>query len=446
MGLVASPSQPVLGRVPRVWRLLDLLRGRKAAADQLRARLGDRRVLVTDDECVDEPGDYRSVVDQLCDLTDGALRFGEVGCEERDGVRELTLRRGDRAWRALLDGHTAWVDRDPLLDALNQAAADLGLDRRFATFESGAGQASGYAWVAAEELDPQGPALTIRPTPRWRPTPLHGHPGPGDARGLAVSPDGRLVATSGGSALERFDLAELRRLERTPVDHPQALGFDADGELLIGTLRGLVSRGRRLGDRVIVGISVDATRRLAALAALEHPDLDPPAWVEVWDLAAGARRAQWSFDVGTLTVALSPDGERVVAASETGRMGLWTADGTSIGEREWDDCLLGLAFRPDGGELVVGPERGPVARVSASTAGVVGHLEPHGGWSLAWGPHGLAVGGASGVQLVRDGVAEWVWQVPPDGPGVTHLAWLPDGGLVGVTEGRKGRAQVWRWR
>src|SRR5262249_50312114 len=144
-----GPRQPRRWYRGSVW--FDFFRRRADPADRAARVLGADRVLVSDDECVDAASDYASVVEELCGLTGGALQFDEIACASERGMRGLSVRRGERAWRAVLEDDTDWVDTEGLLRALNDALEDLGLDQRFTAFEAHAGQATGYAWCTAEE-------------------------------------------------------------------------------------------------------------------------------------------------------------------------------------------------------------------------------------------------------------------------------------------------------
>lgn len=109
--------------------------------------------IIIDTECVDDPDDYVSLVEEiLAALADGEIALDSVVCTEEESLRRLVLRGGDRRWEAMLEGDTDWVDGEPLLVVLNEVAEGLGAERRFVAFADEAfGQEIGIAFVTQAE-------------------------------------------------------------------------------------------------------------------------------------------------------------------------------------------------------------------------------------------------------------------------------------------------------
>lgn len=84
------------------------------------------RAVRSDAECVDAAEDYVPLLEELGVLHE-ALRFDSVRCEEVDDHRLLTVARGGLQLETELS-ETGWVDLPPLLDLLNGALIDAGVD------------------------------------------------------------------------------------------------------------------------------------------------------------------------------------------------------------------------------------------------------------------------------------------------------------------------------
>lgn len=256
---------------------------------------GERRVLVLDGECIDAAADYVGVVRRLAALTGGALTLDAIDCVEHpSGQRRLSLRRGERRWGALLAGSTDGIDGERLLAALNAALATLGAPGRLVAFDPGyRGQEGAFAYLSRELAERAAPLVT---EPRasdgafaalWTdgpppPLPLHGHSASGsEVSGVALSPDGRRVASAGGDGMVRtWDLLADAELEPSVVAGAEGVAFDAAGSLLVGTAAGVRRGDRTLGARSVTSLAVDGSRTRMVVGALARD----AAWIEVWDL------------------------------------------------------------------------------------------------------------------------------------------------------------------
>lgn len=159
----------------------------------------------------------------------------------------------------------------------------------------------------------------------------------------------------------------------------------------------------------------------------------------MWDLRHDVPIAEWSFDDGNIRVAISADGRSIAAVSETGAIGLWTAEGERHHDDRADGCVWGVA-------LSVGAESGRIAVLDAATRRVLHeHQARCGVWTLALAPDGetLAVAGGHGVELMpATGAAI---ELPGPTNGVGCVAWLPDGRLLAGACDRGGVGWVYLW-
>src|SRR5262249_30685645 len=93
----------------------------------------------------------------------------------------------------------------------------------------------------------------------------------------------------------------------------------------------------------------------------------------VWDLATGARTSTFAIrGLIVWAVAFSPDGRRLVAADNIGRMTLWdTESGLEIlSIRGHMDRIYDLAFSPDGRLLASASRDGTVKVWDATPLGI----------------------------------------------------------------------------
>jgi WD40 repeat protein len=187
---------------------------------------------------------------------------------------------------------------------------------------------------------------------------------------VALSPDGKSVACSGGTPswsgfIKVFDAttgAELFSMtgHKGPV---RSVAYSPDGQRLAsgsddGTaklwdaksgklLRTIADRDSSITAVCAVGFSPDG-RRLAG-AILED------ATVRIWDSATGRQLCKLQGHTGNVNrLAFSPDGQRLATASEDHTVKVWQADTgreliTLAGHA---DGVAGVAFSPDGGRLV----------------------------------------------------------------------------------------------
>ncbi len=154
--------------------------------------------------------------------------------------------------------------------------------------------------------------------------PMHGHNS--YVQSVASSPDGRLVASAGGSYVRVWETATgklVRHLEATE-GYVWAVAFSPDGKSLVTS---------------------------------ESPRGDD-ALVHIWDLATGEleRSIRLSNSYGVFALAFSPDSHLIATGGADAIIRYWDVDtgipvSTSIGHGK---TVTSLAFSPDGTQLVSG--------------------------------------------------------------------------------------------
>jgi eukaryotic-like serine/threonine-protein kinase len=231
--------------------------------------------------------------------------------------------------------------------------------------------------------------------------------------GLAVSPDGKVVATAG----RRLDLPGTVRLweARTGRD--------------LGTLTG------HAGTVAAVTFSPDGRRLVTG--GQDHT-------ARIWDAATGREmQVLRGHESPVLAVGFSPDGRRVVSGSGDGTMKIWDAGSgrethALQGHTQGVTCAV---FSPDGRRVASGGGEQGVRLWDAETGQEVAVLagDAAGVRALAFAPDGLRLAVAAGeAGRVYDTVTgeetmALRWRAPY--LGMVSLAFSPDGEtLVGVSE------------
>ncbi len=292
-------------------------------------------------------------------------------------------------------------------------------------------------------------AVKMRPLGRLRGT------GTDSTWNVGFSPDGRLVAVDDATrGLELWDVARRTRIERLAGagNWPRTFAFTRDGKTIafendsgihVRAVAGGPYRGRPIViDAVVNDIAFDPTGRLLATATENGV-------VRIWDATTGRPRgaALLGHENFVNAVAFSPDGRTLASAGQDGTVRLWTVAAAPLGTPVARVSLL--AQDPTG--RLVADYRGtkPAAIVRESDWSVTRTL-PGDGETIeaAFGPDGklVALGDESG--------AVTVWSTATGrrvGPvlgtrhagRITSVAVSPDGRYVAAI-GQNGWLRVWR--
>ena len=270
---------------------------------------------------------------------------------------------------------------------------------------------------------------------------------------VAISPDGRLLASGDSGSLSLWDLATGKAV-RTMEGHRQlfpaiALAFSPDGGL-----HTIASR-QSLGDRSVtdeietvhtlkadyigtVAIAFSADGRLLARALSDETVhlLDPATMAEVRILR---RHRSW-----VTAVAFSPDGRQLASASQDKTVRLWDpASGAAVRTLEGHgDTVTAVAFSPDGRLLASASGDRTVRLWDSFTGAAVRTLDGHalGVTAVAFSTDGRLLASASRDKTVRlwdPATGVLVRTLEGHGDVVTALAFSPLGRLLASGSGDK---------
>ncbi|XXY45167.1 protein kinase [Sorangium sp. So ce269] len=197
-------------------------------------------------------------------------------------------------------------------------------------------------------------------------------------------------------------------------------------------------------------LQTDPTTVVAILREIEPPDV-PRGWSVLarWALHSGLAWAVLIHPDGVRHADYSPDGNRIVTASEDGTARVWNADGTGepLFLRGHQNGVRSAAFSPDGKRIATASDDGTARVWDADGTGKPLDLRDHEGgvFSIAFSPDGKHI-----VTASHDGTAR-VWNADgTDKPlvlrghkaGLFSAAFSPDGKRV-VTASIDKTARVW---
>ncbi|WP_433444940.1 NACHT and WD repeat domain-containing protein [Nonomuraea sp. CA-141351] len=280
---------------------------------------------------------------------------------------------------------------------------------------------------------------------------------------LALSPDGRTLATACLDTVRFYDVATHRELgpELHHDEVVSALAYSPDGTTLVtGDFTGVVRqwdaaahrpRGPALG-------RPDHGRELASIVRRVVFSRDGRSLavargkaVRLWDPATsrplGAPVARQSEAV--LDVAFSPDGTTLATVSFDNTARLWSlASGEPTGViKDRNTGFNSIAFSPDGTRIATGGRTGRTVLWDTATRQQVVALQDNGMSvrRVAFGPDGrlLAAGGDDG--LVRLADPQVHLQIGRPLPARDAVALSPDGRILatGAAEGKGSGVQLW---
>ncbi len=333
---------------------------------------------------------------------------------------------------------------------------------------------AGSAACDSVPVPPSGPSPAPAPTGLTLPTVAPSIPSPLSSQGpitttvltghlagvrhLAWSPDGRLLASSTGSAANRAQDTSVRlwRADGTPLatlgGHSAtitSLAWSPNSQTLASgshdqTIRLWRSDGSAV--RTLTGQAGTvwnvawkpdgSTLAAAAVVTFTNPS------IQLWHPDGTLVQTLHTLDSGGkfYNLAWSPDG-RWLAGGATDYK-LWRADGSEVAHPLDGTPSWALTWSPHSTRWVVGNESG-VAVVYDTDGAVVATLRNSGNVdALAWSPDGQRVAGGDGVTFWQpDGR---VLKTHPDLRGrVLSVAWSPDGHIL-ASSGYDARVSLWR--
>jgi len=190
------------------------------------------------------------------------------------------------------------------------------------------------------------------------PMPL-GDTGGASVRAMAVSPDGKWVATADGGAMLRiFDARAHHELTRAKLEGAgRHLGFSADGERIIVATKAS-SELRTLA--TLDPVSVLRTDAIGFSANGETVLSNSGGELELLDARVGKRLARLPGYKSNCRIAVfSPDKKRIYAGTEAGGLVAWdAATGQQAWTRDAQSQTLDVAVSPDGKLVLTGGYEG----------------------------------------------------------------------------------------
>ena len=271
------------------------------------------------------------------------------------------------------------------------------------------------------------------------------------------SPDGRRVVSASADQTLKIWEAESRECLRTLGGHTDGVnscGWSPDGRQVVsasgdGTLKIWEAESGSAWGRwpaTRLGLVAAGGRRMGGSVVSASGDGDAE------DLGGGKRGVRGdagrAYGWGLSSCGWSPDGRRVVSASEDSTLKIWEAEsGECVGTLAGHTAgVSSCGWSPDGRRVVSASEDGTLKIWEAESGECVGTLAGHtrGVLSCGWSPDGRRVVSAS-----YDGTLK-IWEAESGASvrtlaghtGVNSCGWSPDGRWV-VSASEDGTLKIW---
>jgi WD40 repeat protein len=239
--------------------------------------------------------------------------------------------------------------------------------------------------------------------------------GPGAVQDLSWSPDGKRLATAGGSdnSVHLFDVATGKELAAWPghTNSVRAVAFSPDGKLVAsGSRDGTVRLWDPTTGKVRVTLGGFARIRSSLAFAPDSKRLitgGVDATLHLFDVKTGKELRTWKQIEVVDGLAFAPDGKLVAVGTRVrlpliggGMVVLWDLEKGKERKR-WrvqpDQVASTIAFSPDGRWLVTGDSRNQVQVWETATGKRQARLLGHRDWALsvAWSADGKTIASGS---------------------------------------------------